>query len=180
MSQVTGMSRCTTIVVVGLALTPLVLGAQSIQTDWDRSFDFSTLKTYNYVSQPRGRNDPLVINPMNERRIRVALDSQLTARGYARDSVNPDFLVAYHVATRSRLEVQDWGYGPGRWGNRRIDVDRYVEGTLIVDIVSAASKELVWRGFATGTIRPRDADKKIRESVEKLMKQYSKDIRPRN
>lgn len=180
MSFVTGMNRRTTVVAVGLVLAPLALAAQSIQTDWDRSFDFSPLKTYNFVSQVRARNDPLVINPMNERRIRVALDSQLTARGYTRNEVNPDFLVAYHVAARSRLEVQDWGYGPGRWGNRRIDVDRYVEGTLIVDIVNAANKELVWRGFATGTIRPRDADKKIRESVEKLMKQYSKDIRPRN
>ena len=166
---------------VGLALSPVSTPAQSIQTDYDRTYDFSKLKTYDFAAQVRGPNDPLVVNPMNDRRVKAALDSQLVARGYGRDTGGKqDFLVAYHAATRNRLGVQEWGYGPGRWGSRRVDVNEYTQGTLVVDVVDAASKQLVWRGSATGTIEPKEADKKITKAVAKLMDQFAKDTKPKS
>jgi hypothetical protein len=120
------------------------------------------------------------VNPLNDRRIRTALDSQLVARGFVRDtSGTPDFLVAYHAAARNRVGVQDWGYGLGRLGSRRIDVDQYTQGTLIVDMVDAVKRELIWRGTATGTIELDEVEKKIREAVGKLVERFSKDTRPR-
>jgi hypothetical protein len=175
------MSLCMASLALGLALSPVSTPAQSVQTDYDRSYDFSKFKTYDFAAQVRGPNDPLAVNPMNDRRVHVALDSQLVAHGYSRDtSGKQDFLVAYHAATRSRLAVQDWGYRPGRWGARRIDVSEYTQGTLVVDVVDAASKQLVWRGSATGTIEPKEADKKIRKAVAKLMKQFTKDAKPKS
>jgi uncharacterized protein DUF4136 len=165
-----------TSVAVGLALLPALGHAQSIQTDYDRSFDFSRLKTYAYVDVARDPRDPLAVNPMNERRVRAALDSQLLAHGYTPDSSGKaDFLVAYHAATRQRVSVQELGYGIGRLGPRRLDVDQYTEGTLVVDVVDAATRQLVWRGSATGTIAPKEADAKIRKAVAKLMGQFRKD-----
>ena len=165
---------------VGLALAPVSAPAQSIQTDYDRSFDFSRLKTYDFAEQTRRPNDPLAANSMNDRRVRAALDSQLVAHGYTRDtSGKPDFLVAYHAGTRNQVDVREWGYGPGRWRDRRIDVTRSTEGTLLVDVVDAASKQLVWRGTATGTIEPKDADKKVKKAVAKLMEQFAKDTKPK-
>jgi Domain of unknown function (DUF4136) len=164
---------------VGLVLSPVSTAAQSIQTDYDRSYDFSKLKTYDFAEQARGPNDPLAVNPINDRRVHAALDSQLVAQGYTRDTTGKqDFLVAYHAATQRRLDVQEWGYGPGRWGRRRIDVNEYTQGTLVVDVVDAATKELVWRGSATGTIEPKEADKKIKKAVAKLMQQFAKDTKP--
>ena len=155
---------------VGLGLWPTSAAAQSIQTDFDRAFDFSKLKTFAFVSQARRPNDPLAVNPINERRVHAAIDSQLVARGYVEDtSGQPDFLVADHAATRNRVNLQEWGYGPGRWGNRRIDVNEYTEGTLVIDVVDGASKQLVWRGSASGTIAPKEADKKIKKAVAKLV-----------
>ena len=164
-----------------LAFSAAAAPAQSIQTDYDRSYDLSRLKTYDFASQTRGPNDPLAVNPMNDRRIQAALDSQLVARGYTRDAGGkPDFLVAYHAATRNRVGVQEWGYGPGRWGSRRVDVNEYTQGTLVVDLVDAASRQLVWRGSATGTIEPKEADKKIKKAVAKLMDQFAKDAKPKS
>jgi len=164
-----------------LALAATRAPAQSIQTDYDRAFDFSRLKAYAFAAQARRPNDPLAANPLNDRRVHEALDAELGARGYTVDSTGKhDFLVAYQAATRTRVGVQDWGYGPGRWGSRRIDVNEYTEGTLVVDVVDAASKQLVWRGSATGTIQPKEADKKIRKAVAKLMEQFTKDIKARS
>ena len=166
---------------VALALAPASAPAQSIQTDYDRSFDFSRLKTYDFAQQTRRPNDPLAVNPMNDRRVQAALDSQLVAHGHTRDpSGKPDFLVAYNGATRNQVDVREWGYGPGRLRDRRIDVNRYTESTLIVDVVDAATKELVWRGAATGVIEPKDADKKIKKAVAKLMEQFAKDTKPKS
>jgi uncharacterized protein DUF4136 len=166
---------------LGLALSPASIPAQSIQTDYDRAYDFSKLQTYDFVAQARGANDPLAANPINDRRVQAALDSQLVAHGYARDAGGrPNFLVAYHAATRNRVGVQEWGYGPGRWGSRRIDVNEYTQGTLVVDVVDAATKQLVWRGSATGTIEPKEADKKIKKAVSKLMDQFAKDTKPKS
>jgi hypothetical protein len=50
---------------------------------------------------------------------------------------------------------------------RSVDVNQYTEGTLIVDMVEAASKQLVWRGTATGTIQLNDVDTAHRGTVEK-------------
>lgn len=173
--------RITMFAALGLALASAPASAQSIESDWDRAYDFSKLHTYAYIQQARAPNDPLGANPLNERRVRAALDSQLVSLGYARaaDGAAPDFLVAYHAATRNRLNVTDWGYGPGRWGTRRIDVNEYREGTLVVDFVSGGTRELLWRGSATGTISANDADKKIRNAVAKLMQRFKKDTKPR-
>jgi len=163
-----------------IALSAANARAQTIETDFDRGFDFSKVKTYAIATQPPGPNDPLGVNPMNDRRVRAALDSELVARGYTRDTTgHPDVLVAYHAATRNRVGLQDWGYGPGRWGSRRIDVNQYTEGTLVVDLVDAPNRQLVWRGSASGTIEPKEADKKIKKAVAKLMEQLSKDIKPK-
>jgi hypothetical protein len=163
-----------------LALSSAQAWGQDIQTDFDRSFGFARLKTYAYAEQRRASNDPLEANPINDRRVRAALDSQLAALGYRLETGGkPDFLVAYHAAARNKIGLQDWGYGPGRWGSRRIDVNEYVEGTLVVDFVDAARRELIWRGSATGTIEPKEAEKKIPKAVAKLIGQYSKDTKPR-
>ena len=161
-----------------LLVAPDTSSAQSIQSDYDRAYDFSQVKTYDYVPHQGGRPDPLAGNPMNERRIRAAIDSHFVARGITRDTLNPSIRVAYYAATRQRVNVQDWGYGPGRWGTRRLDVHEYTQGTLVLDLVDAASKELVWRGTASGTVELRDADRKIRDAVRKLFERYAKDTRP--
>jgi hypothetical protein len=168
-------------VVVAITLSGLAAGAraQSVQSDFDRAFDFSKLKSFAFAQQQRGPNDPLAANELNDRRIRTALDEQLVARGYTRDSSGPDFLVAYHAATRARTSLDAWGYGPGRWRGGRVDVNQYTEGTLIVDMVDPGSKQLVWRGTATGTIQLKDVDKKIREAAKKLTERFVKDSKPK-
>lgn len=148
--------------------------AQDVQSDWDRSYDFSKLHRYSFAVQNRRPDDPLAVNPLNERRVRSALDSQLTARGFVRDTTGQaDFLVAYAAAMNRGVNIDD--YGP-RWRNQRFQVNTVTEGTLVVDLRDARSKDLIWRGLATGEIRPEEAEKKIPRAVDKLIDKLVKDI----
>jgi hypothetical protein len=151
--------------------------AQTVQTDFNRSFNFSQLKTFNFAMQPRDPRDPLAGDSLNNGRIQSALESQLRASGYTKESAGkPDFVVAYYVSTREKLDVQDYSIGPGRWfGRRDIRVDQFTEGTLIVDLIDASTRQLIWRGRASGAVELKKLDEKINRAVEKLFKQFLKD-----
>lgn len=150
--------------------------AQSVQTDYDRSFNFSNLKTFGFAVQNRPATDPLAGDSLNDGRIKTAIESQLIGNGFRTNGESPDFVIAYHVTTKSKLSVQDYGYGPPRWfGGRNISVNQYSEGTLLVDFIDAKTNQMIWRGRASGTLEMKGVDKKISKSVEKLVKQFIKD-----
>ena len=166
-------------IVMGILIGLLAASAQaqSVQTDYDRSFNFSNLKTFGFAVQRRSATDPLAGDSLNDGRIRTAIESQLNLSGY-RNGESPDFVIAYHVTTKNKLNVQDYGYGPPRfWGSRNIQVNQYSEGTLLVDFIDAKTNQVIWRGRASGTLEMKGVDKKISKSVEKLVKQFIKDTR---
>ena len=146
--------------------------AQSVQTDWDRSFSLSKLRTYSFLSQERGPRDPLAASPINDRRIHDALNAQLQANGFS-ENTNPDFHIGYFVSTKTGLEIQDNRYG---WFQRRgtIDVDQVTEGTLVVVFVDTATQQEVWRGYATGTINPKNLNEDVTKAVTKLVQKFVK------
>ena len=150
--------------------------AQTVQSDYDRSFRFSELKTFSFANQRRAATDPLASDTLNDGRIRNGLESQLIDSGFRIETERPDFVIAYYVTTKNKLNVQDFGYGPPRWfGSRDIRVNQYSEGTLMVDFIDARTNQVIWRGRASGTLELKGVDKKISKSVEKLIKQYIKD-----
>jgi len=165
-----------------LAATALMLlaasaHAQDVNYDYDSSADFTKFKTYTWV-----RGTP-VNDELNHRRVVAAVDSQLRVKGLrqvARDSA-PDLLVAYHAAFSRSLEVNGLssGFGGFRFGGTRTgtaQVDNIVVGTLIVDLVDAASKSIVWRGIARKEIDvnadPERRERNINKAAEKLFRNY--------
>jgi hypothetical protein len=158
-----------------LTLISMAARAQSVQTDYDRSFNLAGLKTYGFTEQERKPGDPLATSPLNDRRIHTALDSQLQAQGF-RQSEQPDFLISYFVSTKQGLNIQDnrFGIGPwDRWGN--INVKQVTEGTLMVVFTDTATRQEVWVGLASGTINPKSLDKAVNKSITKLVQQFIKD-----
>ena len=160
----------------GCAVLLLLCGsaamAQSVQTDWDRSFNLSKLRTYSFYQQERGARDPLAASPINDRRIHDALNSQLQANGFS-ESVKPDFQISYFVSTKTGFDIQDSRYG---WLQRRgtIDVEQVTEGTLVVVFVDTTTQQEVWRGYATGTINPKNLNEDVTKAVTKLVQKFVK------
>jgi hypothetical protein len=157
-----------------LMLCSMAAMAQSVQTDYDRSFNLAKLKTYGFDEQARLPGDPLAASPLNDRRIHTALDSQLQAQGF-RTSAQPDFLISYFVTTRQGLDIQDnrtFGIWE-RWGN--LKVNQVTEGTLMVIFMDKATGQEIWVGLASGTINPKSLDKDVNKSITKLVQRFVKD-----
>ena len=161
------MSTCVIMCVVGCSQV-------SVRHDYDRSYGFSSLKTYDWLPA----SVPVEVSELRIKRFRNVFDRHMKSRGYERSSDNPDFLIAMHITSRQVIEITDWGYSyASRYGVMRdIDVTQYTEGTAIIDFVDAQSKELFWRGIVTAvaepSLTPEQQEAKFTEASEKLLEKF--------
>src|SRR5262249_55345878 len=153
--------------------------AQSVQTDYDHSFNLAKLRTYGFYQQQRKPGDPLAGSPLNDRRIHDALDSQLRTNGFANSTSRPDFMITYFVTTRAGLDIQDNRFG---WLQRTggINVNQTTEGTIVVVFVDSSTQQEVWRGFVSGTINAKSLDKDVNKGIAKLVQKFVKNQSRKN
>jgi hypothetical protein len=158
----------TGILVFGLA----ACSTMQVETDYDPGYDYSKLKTYNWVPNPSIKQG----NELFEKHFQKIMGENLATKGITRDEANPDFLIAYHGDVQRRVDVTNWGYRyPGWYGG--IDVYQYNEGTIVVDFIDAKSKELIYRSTVTAEVGRGSMDfekrqKRITEAVEKILKDF--------
>ena len=144
--------------------------AQKVSTDYDRAADFGNYRTYSWAMSTNPAKEPLW-----EQRIMQDVDRQMAAKGFTKVDSNPDVYITYNGEMKEKVSLQGFGTG-GRWVGGSFSVNKYTEreGTLIIDMYDAHSKQLVWRGVATETASDK-ADKniaKLEKVVVKLFKQY--------
>lgn len=166
----------------GVLLALLALGTLpgcsgiSVSHDYDEEVDFSGLEAYAWIEPPAGAG----AHELSYRRVVSSADAVLAAKGFRLDPDAPDFLVAAHLGTERKVRVTDWGYGyrhgPGAVGVHDVDVDEYEEGTLVLDLVLADTKNLVWRGTARATVdetaTPEERSERIQKAVERLLEPF--------
>ena len=150
--------------------------AQSVTFDFDRSTDFASLRTYAWV---RGNR---LDDELNHQRILRAVDAQLAMKGLAKiePSARPDVLVAYHAAFDRDLQINGFasGWGPYRFASRSgsARAEEILVGTLVVDVMNAATNAIVWRGMASKDIDvkagPEKREQNINKAAERLFKNY--------
>lgn len=169
-----------------LLLTSLMLSAsfacgQSVRSSYDKDYNLSRLKTYDYKAEERDRTDPLATDTLTDQQIKDALEDALHANFYQQAaSGTPDFLIAYHVTTKDVTGTRVLRRAPlGPRAN--IVTENYVQGTLVVDFIDPETKKLVWRGVASGivgreTVDPKLAEEKIKAATRMLLNQFHKDL----
>ena len=162
-------------------MAALVVGCASsydYKYDYDMDSDFSAFKTYTWIPAAIKQGSTTAqsavrSNTLLDKRIREAVEAQLQAEGFTRSDEAPDVLVVYHTGVQNKVEVTDWGYTYaghyGGWAGRDIDVYNYNEGTLIVDLVRASDKQLVWRGSATGVVEPGASPEKVQARLNEVV-----------
>ena len=155
-------------------LTMAACSTIEVTENYDPSYDFSKLKTYNWVQVEEKQEHELIL-----KQIRIELKEQLAAKGFSIDADNPDFLVAVYGGTEEKVAIHstNYGYGYGGWyGGGGVDVYQYKEGTLVIDIIDKQSKELIFRSeTVTEVDRNISMEKrknKIREALEKAIRAF--------
>jgi len=159
---------------LGLLLLAALAACQSfdVRSDWDETASFDGYQRYFWLEPPIAEGaDPFADNDLLRKRVRKAIEANLTARGFQPVSQreDADFLVTYGVQLDEKLRVNGTsgvygGYGGyGRWpigaGIGTTDVRNYQEATLIVDFLSTQKEELVWRGWGSGFLQTRDRER---------------------
>jgi len=149
----------------------------SVRTDFDEKTDFTVYKTYDWIKFREESQSGLMKDPLLRKDIMNAVGEELAAKGFAPASGDaPDFFVAFHMGSRKKIDVDHYYYTYGRRGRlsgHDVSVRKYREGTLIIDIVDAAARELVWRGHATSELHgPEQAAADARASVAAIIKKF--------
>ena len=145
-----------------------------VNTQYDRSFDFSKVGTFSAgIAKSWG-------NAITESMVKNAIESELRARGLQPAGVGAaDITVLIHGTTEKRETLETLYSGMGGWGRRGMAGGagiatttgyKYTEGTLIVDIFDTKTQTLIWRGTAV------DELKKKQEAQEEQMKKAAKKL----
>ena len=153
-----------------LALGALVASpahAQKPQIQWDKAYDFSKVKTFMW--QPPSAPSLEEENPFMHKFIVSSIETELQNVGFMETTENPDVYVTYHGSVNTEVSYRSTSfgfsvgsYGMGPWGgmsgvaagptHTNTQEVETKKGTLIVDIVDAKEKQLVWRGTSSGIL----------------------------
>ncbi|MDY6941829.1 MAG: DUF4136 domain-containing protein [Pseudomonadota bacterium] len=154
------------------ALTLIACGDYRIRQDYDRSFDFSQLKTYAWTAD---LSKTASMNPTLLEQVRLSTDAQLMSLGYQQDPRRPDFLVTVRASAETKTQPYIPMSGTGSWDDTAPTYD-YEVGTLVIDVIDPASNRPVWRGRARGVLadqpNPAEQPKRINQAVRDILADF--------
>lgn len=149
-----------------------------VYSDYDKNVDFSIYKTYAFY---KTGIDNVEISDLDKKRILRSIDEEMTSKGFTK-SETPDMLININTKAEKNVDVNQfnygWGFGWGWgwspfWGGNTM-VSTSIEGILIIDLIDAKKKELIWQSEGVGNLT-RDTNKKdenIKNFVSKILVLY--------
>jgi hypothetical protein len=165
-----------------VALSPVL--AQQVKTDFDHQANFSQYKTYSW-------QEVKVPNSLWVARIESAVDAQLAAKGWTRVDNGGDVALVAIKTTKTQKTLSTfydgmgggWGWrrfgggGLGGFGESETTEQDYKEGTLVIDMYDAKTKQLIWRGSAEDTLsnKAEKNEKNLDKGVAKMFKEFPPD-----
>ncbi|WP_433834185.1 DUF4136 domain-containing protein [Flavobacterium anhuiense] len=158
-----------------------------VTADYDHSADFTSYRTFAVYDLKAQQGQ---VNQLNADRVTNAIRNEMLAKGFT-ESENPDLKVNAVSILKNKTSVSSttdfYGYGGmyrpyGYWGggammggaNTTFNTYDYVDGSLIIDIVSTKNQKLVWEGIGNAEIdnKPDNPDEFITGSVKKIMEGF--------
>ena len=103
-------------------------------------------------------------------------NTQLMKKGLQPVEHSPDVFITFflHANPGQSIKIVDAGYGwygPATWTTT--EIDSYMDGMLVIDIVDASTSKLIWRAYCGDHIREmKKRDKKITAAVKKALDRF--------
>jgi hypothetical protein len=161
-----------------------------VTSDVNKSAGTMRCQSFEWAGSFHGGSDSLrstIANPVNESRLRTAIQANLITVGAQLATQNPDCLVGYGIGARNVVEGgYPYGYGGfgggigfrhgwygGAWGWDYPYV--YQEGVIGVDIYDGKTKQALWHASVNQNlagVTGDKAEKKIRAAVAAIFTKY--------
>ena len=158
-----------------------------VTTDYDHAANFSEYKTFAVYDLKAQQGQ---VNQLNVDRVAKAIRNEMLAKGFT-ESSNPDLKVNAVSILKNKTQVTAdsnfYGYGGmyrpyGYWGGGAMmgggtttfNSYDYVDGSLIIDIVSAKTDKLVWQGIGNAEIdsKPDNPEQFINDAIKKILADF--------
>lgn len=157
-----------------------------VSSDYDRAQTFSNFKTFALYQSDSSMT---ALSQLNKERILAAVKAEMTKKGFTENTSSPDLWVNAVAIVKDKIALSSttdyYGYGgvyrPYAWGgtlgvtaNTTYNADTYKDGSLIIDIVDASTKKVVWVGTGSSEIdKPlKNPDEEIPAAVTKIMASF--------
>jgi hypothetical protein len=141
----------------------------TIRSNVDASVDFKSFRTFGFI-EPLA-TDRAGYQSLISQQLVASAERELVARGLRRSDTSPDLLVNFSADLDQRLRVTQTPMVHSRSFNshrrgfystwpmyQQTEIRQYTKGTLGIDVVDAARRQLVWEGFALGRVTQRTTD----------------------
>jgi hypothetical protein len=157
--------------------------AQKVEIQYDHAADFSRSLRYQWRTHPVFEKNP-ELQQLYATAIQLVLEAgnqQLMKRGLQPDDLSPDIFITFFVLTKEAQEVKTtvlsgWGdayswYGVPTW--TVTEVEDYLRGMLVIEILDAHTSKLLWRAAGGDKIKEmRKRDQNINAIVRKALERF--------
>ncbi|WP_163397603.1 DUF4136 domain-containing protein [Flavobacterium fluviatile] len=159
-----------------------------VTNDYDHATNFGEFRTFAVYDLKAQQGQ---VNQLNVDRVAKAIRAEMTAKGFTESTSNPDLKVNAVSILKNKTQVTAdtnfYGYGGmyrpyGYWGggammgggSTTFNSYDYVDGSLIIDIVSAKTDKLVWQGIGNAEIdsKPDNPEEFISGAIKKILEGF--------
>lgn len=165
-----------------------------VSSDYDKTVDFTKFKTIKFLGWQD--NSDQLVNDLDKKRILESFGKEFEMRNLSFVEQGGDLAVTLYLVIDQKTSTTAYtnytggmGYG-GRWGygygmgygagmgmgsaTTTYSENDYEVGTLVVSVYDGESKNLVWQGISSKTLKdnPKKREKTIPKAVSKIMKKY--------
>jgi hypothetical protein len=159
-----------------------------VTTDYDHAANFSEYRTFTVYDLKAQEGQ---VNQLNADRVAKSIRAEMTAKGFKESTDNPDLKVNAVSILKNKTQVTAdtnfYGYGGmyrpyGYWGGGAMmgggtttfNSYDYVDGSLVIDIVSTKTGKLVWQGIGNAQIdsKPDNPEEFIAGAIKKILEGF--------
>lgn len=147
-----------------------------VQSSYDETAAFADYRTFAMVEPDRAVPTDPEVDPFFMQKLRRMVRDELRRRGLRQVAPGEaDLRVGVMAVVRGRVVVYPSSFGYGyRWGSPwgGYDVRQYDEGTIVVDLIDARRRAVIWRGTGTRVVTSRTSTEDLREVVLEILADY--------
>ncbi len=146
-------------------------------------FDLTAYKTYSFfnIEEPEKKGKYF---EENLGILKDAINTEMTKRGYSLKETGGELLIniGIHVEEKVQTRQTDFrtdgtqymGQRNYKWESQEVEVDRYKEGTIVLDFIDPTKRQLVWQGSVAGTTTEnrKKIESRINTAINHLFKKF--------